>query len=380
MSVPGQMVSGTFVVQPSDRGQEFLRIEAVVSGTEKRLSSHTIPAGGACHPQWLRQFAQMEHGAQDWLDQVVGHLPHPLLPDAPLKMAAEGSGLADPFNAVQLEVSGAQLSAASLANDGPACRRSCAVGISSLPTPIPIPSPCCASPGLCCARLWSAAPPTSPVERIIPCGSRIASWSPRWSTTITITMPGYPMPMISLGQSVSGSFLLVDGHPVADTDEFTICLNSYRASGTGGYGCYVGCPVVREIPHEMSELLLEYFRRHGGDIPLPPAITESVKMKSPRFISRGLALSKASQYCAKMKQYKGSQPSGRELLFSLSVSAIWPGGSARRPPAAGSYRSQRPPAPPSASGHARYGYRQPSRPDTLRHIFSTSRSPCCSFS
>ena len=39
MSVPGQMVSGTFVVQPSDRGQEFLRIEAVVSGTEKRLSS-----------------------------------------------------------------------------------------------------------------------------------------------------------------------------------------------------------------------------------------------------------------------------------------------------------------------------------------------------
>ena len=42
--------------------------------------------------------------------------------------------------------------------------------------------------------------------------------------------------------------LLVDGHPVADTDEFTICLNSYRASGTGGYGCYVGCPVVREIP------------------------------------------------------------------------------------------------------------------------------------
>ena len=36
MSVPGQMVSGTFVVQPSDRGQEFLRIEAVVSGMMAR--------------------------------------------------------------------------------------------------------------------------------------------------------------------------------------------------------------------------------------------------------------------------------------------------------------------------------------------------------
>ena len=59
----------------------------------------------------------MEHGAQDWLDQVVGNLPYPLLPDTPLRMAAEGSGLADLFNAVQLWATGAQLSASSLAND-----------------------------------------------------------------------------------------------------------------------------------------------------------------------------------------------------------------------------------------------------------------------
>ena len=93
------------------------------------------------------------------------------------------------------------------------------------------------------------------MARIIPCGSRIASGV---AYAYDISRP--------VGQRVVS--LLVDGHPVADTDEFTICLNSYRASGTGGYGCYVGCPVVREIPHEMSELLLEYFRRHGGDIPL----------------------------------------------------------------------------------------------------------------
>ena len=59
----------------------------------------------------------MEHGAQDWLDQVVGHLPSPLQPDTPLRMAAGGSGLPDLFNAVQLWASGAQLSASSLAND-----------------------------------------------------------------------------------------------------------------------------------------------------------------------------------------------------------------------------------------------------------------------
>ena len=32
----------------------------------------------------------MERGAQDWLDQVVGHLDAPMTPDTPLRMAANG--------------------------------------------------------------------------------------------------------------------------------------------------------------------------------------------------------------------------------------------------------------------------------------------------
>ena len=66
---------------------------------------------------------------------------------------------------------------------------------------------------------------------------------------------------------------------VAPDDVFTICLNSYRASGTGGYDCYVGCPMVREIGTEMSDLILEYFKQYGdaiqdvhGDFQVLPAI------------------------------------------------------------------------------------------------------------
>ena len=59
MSVPGQMVSGTFVVQPSDKGQEFLRVEAAVSGSGKRFSSETVPAHGECRADWLAEFADM---------------------------------------------------------------------------------------------------------------------------------------------------------------------------------------------------------------------------------------------------------------------------------------------------------------------------------
>ena len=73
--------------------------------------------------------------------------------------------------------------------------------------------------------------------------------------------------------------MTVAGKPVAPDDVFTICLNSYRASGTGGYDCYVGCPMVREIGTEMSDLILEYFKQYGdaiqdvhGDFQVLPAI------------------------------------------------------------------------------------------------------------
>ena len=269
MSVPGQMVNGTFVVQPADRGQEFLQIEAVVRSAEKHFSSRTIPAGGDCRPRWLRQFSEMEHGAQNWLDQVVGHLPHALLPDTPQHMAAEGSGLADLFNAVQLEVSGADLSAASLAND-----------VAGLPQVVRRRDLLIAYPytnTLTVLRITGAVLREA-MERSAAYFTRGTDGSLRVSDcflepkvehynydyyagvsyTYDISRP--------VGQRVVS--LSVKGRPVADTDEFTICLNSYRASGTGGYDCYVGCPVVREIATEMSDLLLEYFRQHGGDIPL----------------------------------------------------------------------------------------------------------------
>ena len=61
--------------------------------------------------------------------------------------------------------------------------------------------------------------------------------------------------------------LCVGGRPVVDDDVFTACLSSYRASGTGGYDCYTGCPVLREIGTEMSDLLLDFFH---PDRPQPP--------------------------------------------------------------------------------------------------------------
>ena len=269
MSVHGQTVCGTFVVQPSDKGQEFVRVEAVASDGGKRFSSESVAAGGPCRQQWLEEFSAMERGAQEWLDQVVGHLPAPLTLDTPLGMAAGGSMLADLFNTVQLEVSGAQISVTSLANDP-----------SGLPQTVRR------------RDILNAYPYTNTLMVLKVTGAVLRRAMERSAEYFTKDADGtlhvsdcFLKPKVEhynydyyagvtyaydiskpTGERVAE--LKINGVDVKDTDEFTACLSSYRASGTGGYDCYVGCPVVQEIGTEMSDLLLDYFSRYGGEIRL----------------------------------------------------------------------------------------------------------------
>ena len=183
-------------------------------------------------------------------------------------MAAHGSGLPDLFNAVQLWASGAQLSAASLAND--------VAGLSQVVRR---------------RDLLIAYPYTNTLSVLEITGKILRQAMERSAEYFTRDADGtlrvsdcFLVPKVEhynydyyagvtytydisrpVGQRVTS--LSVQGKPVVDDDRFTICLNSYRASGTGGYDCYVGCPVVREIGTEMSDLILDYFKQFGDDIP-----------------------------------------------------------------------------------------------------------------
>lgn len=191
------------------------------------------------------------------------------MPDTNLRMAAQGSCLADLFNTVQLAVSGAQLSAASLPND-PA----------GLPRVVHRRDILIAYPY---TNTLSVLEVTGAVLR--QALERSAEYFTRADDGTLRVSDCFLEPKVehynydyyaglSCAYDVSRPVgarvceLTVNGKEVADGDTFTICLNSYRASGTGGYGCYVGCPVVKEIGTEMSDLLLAYFKEHGGDISL----------------------------------------------------------------------------------------------------------------
>ena len=52
------------------------------------------------------------------------------------------------------------------------------------------------------------------------------------------------------------------GRPVRPQDSLTLCLSNYPATGAGDFPFYRDCPRVKEIQTEISELILNYFLAH----------------------------------------------------------------------------------------------------------------------
>jgi 2',3'-cyclic-nucleotide 2'-phosphodiesterase (5'-nucleotidase family) len=54
-----------------------------------------------------------------------------------------------------------------------------------------------------------------------------------------------------------------NGRAVADADSFTIAINNYRASGSGGFSMLIGAPVVYDRGEGIRDLLIADIRRRG---------------------------------------------------------------------------------------------------------------------
>jgi 2',3'-cyclic-nucleotide 2'-phosphodiesterase/3'-nucleotidase len=77
------------------------------------------------------------------------------------------------------------------------------------------------------------------------------------------------------------------GRDVAPTDSFTIALNNYRASGSGGFSMLIGAPVVYDRGEGIRELLIAEIERRGTIAPaqvfrrnweiVPPALAERAR-------------------------------------------------------------------------------------------------------
>lgn len=266
MAAENLCVNGTFTCQPPDKARQYIELDAAVDDAG-RVSAHSAlrAAGGVTSPALWDYLAPLERETADWLDLPVGHLDTELLPGTQLEMAAHGSLIANFFNQVQLEASGADISCTSLGNTVKGFAQE--VSIRDIVSTYVFPN-------------------TLKTLRIKRAGLKAAL--ERSMEYFTITPDG----ALAISESflrpieqhfnydyIAGIKVTADlrrprgervvsikykGGELAEDKELSICLNNYRATGAGGYEVYAECELVREIPTEIAELIIDYVTRHGS--------------------------------------------------------------------------------------------------------------------
>lgn len=289
-TIPGRYYAGTYVIQPPINGQGYayleidkqndhLQIHSEIRGacappelaqlnlTSPELTKPDVTAWELTQPELTRpilplpeEWLALEEKIQAWLEEAVGRINAPMPIGARVEMAVNGSALADLFNRVLLQNTGAQLAAVSLANAG-----------AGLPTTVRRRDLLAAYPY---PNTFVVLEITGAILRAAL--ERSAEYLEYNQNNELVVAPSFLRPKIehynydflagaetvidyhsAVGDRVKS--LKYDGYTVADSDVFTIALSNYRASGVGDYEMYAGCPVQKYLNVEMIDMLMEYF-------------------------------------------------------------------------------------------------------------------------
>ena len=248
----------THIVQTPCNAAAYIRVEM---DDKKRFTSVLCPVPD--HAELTREEEELYDRLNVWLDHPVGRLSRPMWPEDKLKMALEGTPIADFFNRVQLWASGAEVSCAALANSLRGFDREVTVRdvVASYVYPNTLKVLEVTGRVLRQALEQCAAYFDRDAQGGVTISDRFlhpkeAHYNYDYFAGIEYTFD-LSRPV---GQRVVS--LTRRGVPVVEEQALTLCMCDYRATGAGDFDCYPPCPVVKEIQTDISELLLKYLETH----------------------------------------------------------------------------------------------------------------------
>ena len=254
-------IGSAVAVQPGYRAPHFAKIEVEVDGEEKAISCALCPPADTMI-SGAEDFREIENAVQAWLDTPKGHLDTPLPAEDHLKMASEGCLLTNFINAVQREATGAQVAATSLGNE--------IMGMNKDVTIRDVVSSYIYSNTLVVKEM-TGTELKAYVERsaeyfAVKDGQLAIS-----DTFIKPKVEHYNYDYFAgmdyeidarrpVGDRVVS--MKIDGEEISAGQKVTVCVNSYRASGTGGYEMVKNARTHREYQDDVCDLIIAYISSH----------------------------------------------------------------------------------------------------------------------
>lgn len=253
-------------------GAKAMHAARLVLNHDRRIDAEILATDASLPIR--RCFQTMDEGIEERLlrslKEPIGRIDGILQDSSKLASAAHGSSLADFFGDIQLGFSGADVSAVSLFND-----------------------PVSLGPVVTLGSLLAAYPFANTLLKLRLTGAmlkaameRSASYFDEEGGRVRIsdrfTIPKEEHYNYDFYRGVSYAFDIrkplgqrVVRLMLGDTDllknpdkELTIVLNSYRATGTGGYGVYRNAEVIERYSQDVQDLLIGYFKKKR-DVKVP---------------------------------------------------------------------------------------------------------------
>lgn len=261
MPIPGRQVLGSYVVQPPANATGYLQLDIAQGEDGIKITSRLCAPTANCNPALYSSLLPLENTVQQWLDEPVGSFDTEIPALSKVEIAVHGSAVADFINTVQLDCSGADFSCTCLANDpvglplGVTMRDIVsAYRFPNTLTVLEVDEDILRTALERCAQyltLVDGQPQVSDCFLIPKAEHYNYDFFAGFTYQFDLRRP--------VGQRVTE--LLRDGKPLVG--KYSLCMNNYRASGTGGYEVFRSCPVLGMINTEVPQLAADYLRSHG---------------------------------------------------------------------------------------------------------------------
>ncbi|ADL02906.1 bifunctional metallophosphatase/5'-nucleotidase [Lacrimispora saccharolytica] len=261
MSVPGKELFGTHTLQLAPNALQYACVDIKVEDGRVSVKSAICPAGGVHGKEPYESLLPLEEAVQEWLDVDIGRLIEPVPEKNKVEMALNGSAIADFFNQVQLEYSGADISCVGLGNspislpDHVTMRDLVRVyPFSNTLVVLEVNEKSLKKALERCAEYFALRDGEITISDAF-LKPKVEHYNYDYFSGITYEM--------DLKEPVGNRVkrILYQGEPLAGRT-LSLCMSDYRASGTGGYEVYKECRVLKRIGKEVPQLALDYFRKH----------------------------------------------------------------------------------------------------------------------
>lgn len=265
MEIPLTSYHGTKVIQCPPNATKYAEITLDKNGISGEIK-------GPKSKSFLleRKFQPLRDEIEKWLDQGIGEIEKEITPPTLLESALNGSRIADFFNNVQLEATGADISATALTNILHGFGKNLTLRdiVSNYPFANTLVVVEVGEKELRLALERSAEYFDQNDGKISISKSflepKVENYNYDYylgiSYTFDISKP--------IGKRVSR--LLYNGEEIGNR-RLKLCLNNYRASGTGGYDVFKSCKVIKEFGENVQDLAIDYLLRSKGPLTWPKA-------------------------------------------------------------------------------------------------------------